>query len=414
MKTLEVLTKIQYVLSLLLMFYGIYQVVFWAFAYSKPIKKKKIIHKRHKFMAVVSARNEELVIANLIESLKNQVYPENKLDIYVIADNCTDDTAQVARDAGAIVYERFNQFKRSKGYALEWFFDIVLKEFPDKYDAFCIFDADNIVAPNFISKMNEKLCEGETVVQGYRDIKNPTDNWISGNYAIYYWTMDRCYHYPRYNLGLTPMINGTGFMIAMSVLKEDGGWHTETLTEDTEISFKMVAKGRKIAWANDAIIYDEQPTDFVQAWNQRLRWGAGTVQCLKVCTPKLLTSKYVSPALIDATINLAGMPILLLSVISTVLEVVKALLLPTVNFMTFLQDKILFALVVGIFTMLQATWVVKMEKKGVKKMWKGIVTYPIFLVVCFFVNITAFFNTKIAWKPIKHVSTVKINEIQKD
>lgn len=193
-----------------------------------------------------------------------------------------------------------------------------------------------------------------------------------------------------------------------------GGWHTETLTEDTEMSFKMVAKGRKIAWANEAVIYDEQPTDFVQAWNQRLRWGAGTVQCLKVCAPKLLTSKYVSPALIDATINLAGMPILLLSLISTVLEVIKALLLPTVNFMTFLQDKILFALVVGIFTMLQATWVVRMEKKGVKKMWKGIVTYPIFLVVCFFVNITAFFNTKIAWKPIKHVSTVKINEIQKD
>ena len=160
MKTLEVFERIQNILYFLVMFYSIYQIVIWLFVYSKPVKKKKITKKKHRFMAVISARNEENVIANLIDSLNKQVYPKDKLDIYVIADNCTDNTAKVAENAGAIVYERFNEYKRSKGYALEWFFDIVLREFPDKYDAFCIFDADNIVAPNFISKMNEKLCEG--------------------------------------------------------------------------------------------------------------------------------------------------------------------------------------------------------------------------------------------------------------
>lgn len=413
MKTLEFFENVQNILSFFLMFYSVYNIVIWLFVYAKPIKKKKIIKKKHKIMAVISARNEEAVIGNLIESLNNQVYPKNKFDIYVIADNCTDSTAKVARNAGAIVYERFNEFKRSKGYALEWFFDIVLKEFPDKYDAFCIFDADNIVAPNFISKMNEKLCEGETVVQGYRDIKNPGDNWVSGNYAIFYWTMDRCYHSTRDKLGLSPLINGTGFMIAMSVLKEEGGWHTETLTEDTETSMNMIAKGRRIAWANDAVIYDEQPTDFVEAWNQRLRWGVGTAQCLKACLPKMIKSKHMSPQLIDGIIYLMGMPLILFSVLITGIDLLKFLLIPTKQGLALIQGKLFFVLAFATLSILHALWIVWLEKKDVKKVWKGIVTYPIFLIVSYFVNFAAFFNMKLQWKQIKHESVVSIDDIVK-
>lgn len=412
MKTLEVLENIQNVLSFFLMFYSIYQIVMWAFVYNKPVKKKKITKKKHRFMAVISARNEENVIANLIESLKNQSYPKDKLDIYVIADNCTDNTAGVARDAGAIVYERFNEFKRSKGYALEWFFDIVLEEFPDKYDAFCVFDADNVVSPNFISKMNEKLCEGETVVQGYRDIKNPDETWVSANYAIFYWTMDRCYNYTRDKLGLSSLINGTGFMIAMSVLKEDGGWHTKTLTEDTETSMNVIAKGKKVAWANEAIVYDEQPTDFVVAWNQRLRWGVGTAQCLKVCLPKMLKSKTISPQLIDGMIYLMGMPVILVSAFVGCVDILKILLLPAKQGLVFLQEKLILGAIFIILSMFHALWIVRLEKKDVKKLWKGIITYPIFLVVSFFVNFASFFNMNLQWKQIKHESKATIDDMK--
>lgn len=412
MKTLEVLENIQNVLSFFLMFYSIYQIVMWTFVYNKPVKKKKITKKKHRFMAVISARNEENVIANLIESLKNQSYPKDKLDIYVIADNCTDNTAGVARDAGAIVYERFNEFKRSKGYALEWFFDIVLEEFPDKYDAFCVFDADNVVSPNFISKMNEKLCEGETVVQGYRDIKNPDETWVSANYAIFYWTMDRCYNYTRDKLGLSSLINGTGFMIAMSVLKEDGGWHTNTLTEDTETSMNVIAKGKKVAWANEAIVYDEQPTDFVVAWNQRLRWGVGTAQCLKVCLPKMLKSRTISPQLIDGMIYLMGMPVILVSAFVGCVDILKILLLPAKQGLIFLQEKLILGAIFIILSMFHALWIVRLEKKDVKKLWKGIITYPIFLVVSFFVNFASFFNMNLQWKQIKHESKATIDDMK--
>ena len=145
------------------------------------------------------ARDFKIVI-RAIESIKKQNYPQELIDIFVIADNCTDNTATIARQVGATVFERFNEIEKSKGYALEWLFDIILTRFPDKYDAFCVFDADNIVSENFFLEMNQKLCAGELIVQGYRDIKNVKDNWLTSCYALFYWTMNKCYHLARYKL----------------------------------------------------------------------------------------------------------------------------------------------------------------------------------------------------------------------
>ena len=116
----------------------------------KPLKVKK----DHKFMAIIPAHNEEAVVGNLVESLKNQTYNKELYDIYVIADNCTDNTARIARDAGAIVYERFDETKKTKGYALDWFLQQKIEENAD-YDALFIFDADNIVDKDFI-KVHEQ------------------------------------------------------------------------------------------------------------------------------------------------------------------------------------------------------------------------------------------------------------------
>ena len=364
-------------------------------------------------MAIVSARNEEKVISNLIESLKNQHYPKNKLDIYVIADNCTDNTAQIAREAGAIVYERFDETKKSKGYALEWFFDKVLEEFPDKYDAFCVFDADNIVAPSFINKMNEKLCEGEQIVQGYRDIKNPGDNWLSANGAFYFWMLNRLYHYSRYKLGLSSFIQGTGFMVSMDIIKEEGGWHTTALTEDIEFSFTQIAKGRKIAWANDAVLYDEQPIKLAQIWNQRLRWGVGNIQVMKKCIPMLLKSKKVTPIIIDSFIYLMSLPVLFISIISALFNFIQMTALPMNEIFTQLGSQLVMSMIFIMGSILQVVIVLKLDKKNLKQVWHGILTYPIFLGITYAVNACAVFNTNMTWKPIEHVRVVKISELQK-
>ncbi len=411
MKTIQFLSKIQMILFFFLMFFWVYQFMIFIFSFFKKQNKEIVFGKNHKFMAIIPARNEEKVILNLINSLKNQGYPEELLDIYVIADNCTDNTAKIAQQAGAIVYQRFNEKKQSKGYALEWFFNIVLSEFPDKYDAFCVFDADNIVASNFIYKMNEKLCQGELIVQGYRDIKNASDNCITANYALFYWTMNRYYHLARYNLGLSPLINGTGFMVAMSVIKETNGWHTETLTEDIEFSLNSIARGYKIGWAKDAIVYDEQPLSFKQSWRQRMRWSVGHIQCVKACLPKILSNTNFNPILIDAIIYILGMPMMLLSLIVTILDITKFLVDP-IKYQFSIIGGLKFSAITIIIAILQGILIAIIEKKNLKKIWKGIATYPIFLVSWFVINIVAFFNLKMPWKQIEHVKSIEIHEVQ--
>ena len=240
---MEYLDILKQVLVYFLTAYWCYQGVISLCALIKLKDKPYITNKNHKFMAIIPAHNEEAVIVNLIESLKNQTYNKDLYDIYVIADNCTDNTARVAREAGALVYERFDESKKTKGYALDWFLQQKIEE-NAQYDALFIFDADNIVHEDFIKNMNKKLCQGEEVVQGYRDIKNPTDNWITSGYALFYWTMHRFYHLARYNLGLSPLLNGTGFMVSFDIIKENNGWKTVTLTEDIEFSLQRILKGK--------------------------------------------------------------------------------------------------------------------------------------------------------------------------
>ena len=174
---MDYLYVLQQALIWIITIFWLYQILVSVSSLIKLKDKPLLVKKNHKFMAIIPAHNEEAVIVNLIESLKKQDYPKELLDIYVIADNCTDNTAKIAKEAGAIVYERFDEKNKTKGYAMNWFLNKKIEENAD-YDAFCIFDADNIVSVNFIKNMNKKLCQGEDVVQGYRDIKNPKDSWF--------------------------------------------------------------------------------------------------------------------------------------------------------------------------------------------------------------------------------------------
>lgn len=233
----------------------------------------------HRYAAVISARNESGVIAELIQSLKNQNYPKDCLDVYVVADNCTDNTAQVARDAGAIVYERFNQNKKGKGYALDYLFRTLAHEGKDTYDGYMIFDADNLVDPNFTAEMNKVFDSGDYgAITCYRNSRNFGANWISSGYGIWFLREARFLNFPRMLLGTNCHVSGTGFLINADVIRENGGWPYHLLTEDIEFSVGCALKGRRIGYCDKAVIYDEQPTTFRQSWDQRLRWSKGFYQ----------------------------------------------------------------------------------------------------------------------------------------
>ena len=372
--------------------------------------KPLLINKQHKFMAIIPAHNEETVIANLLESLKKQNYPKELLDIYVIADNCTDNTAKIAREAGAIVYERFDEEKKTKGYAMQWFLDKKIKENAD-YDAFFVFDADNVVMPDFTMNMNKKLCQGEEVVQGYRDIKNPTDSWVAAGYALFYWTMHRFYHLARYNVGLSPLLNGTGFMVKFDIIKETG-WNTKTLTEDIEFSLINIAQGRRLGWATDAVVYDEQPLGFKQSWTQRMRWSVGHLQCVKYYFKDLAkgVKEHKKAMNFDGFLYLMGMPMLVITLLLLVInlgiylghEMTAAELI--FNYAKYIVATFLAPPASAILIML-------LDKRPIKPMLKGILCYPLFLGSWILINIKALIKPDTTWKKIEHVRSVKVNEI---
>lgn len=408
---MEYLYILREALSYMIVVFWIYELAISLCSLIKFKDKPLLVNKNHKFMAILPAHNEEKVIGNLIDSLNNQDYDKELLDIYVIADNCTDKTAEIAREHGAIVYERFDDTKKTKGYALNWFLQQKIKENAD-YDAFFIFDADNIVDKDFTKNMNKKLCQGEEVVQGYRDIKNPTDSWVTAGYALFYWTMHRFYHFARYNVGLSPLLNGTGFMVKFDLVKNTG-WDTVTLTEDIEFSLKRIIKGKRLGWATDAIVYDEQPLTFKASWSQRSRWTVGHIQCMKLYTKSLADAVRKN----KTAMNLDG----LLYIIGSIPMFIASIALVLSNFVIYLAHAMtgvdllinIAKYIIPTFFLPIVTALITMylEKKPIKPMLKWLIYYPLFIGSWLVINFKCLFKRNTEWEKIDHVRDIKIKEV---
>jgi len=251
----------------------------------------KIYQPQKVFAVIIPAHNENLVVGPLVDNLMALDYPKELYDVFVIADNCTDNTAETARNRGAIVYERSDTTQRGKGYALEWFF-YKLYNLPKKYDAVVIFDADNLVDYQFLRHMNNRLCEGAKIVQGYIDAKNPLDTWVTASFAMAFWVANRMLQLARYNLGLSNYLGGTGMAISLDVLREIG-WGATSLTEDLEFSLKALLMGYKTTWAHEAVVYDEKPLTFKQAWHQRKRWALGHIELFRTYSLEFVRQAWI-------------------------------------------------------------------------------------------------------------------------
>ncbi|BBH24821.1 glycosyl transferase family 2 [Paenibacillus baekrokdamisoli] len=258
--------------QIFLAFVGVYQFSISLFGIVR--KRRALKHQPQKSFAVlVAAHNEEQVVGALIENLQNLEYPKELYDIFVICDNCTDGTAKIARSYGVQACERKNPNLRGKGHAIEW----MLKELwamPKQYDAIVMFDADNLVGNDFLIHMNNDLCEGHKVIQGYLDTKNPTDSWVTASYAITYWYCNRLWQLSRRNLNMANYLGGTGMCFETELMKEMG-WGATSLVEDLEFSMRCVQRGVHPVLNYDAKVYDEKPLTFKASSRQRLRWMQG-------------------------------------------------------------------------------------------------------------------------------------------
>ena len=362
--------------------------------------------KDNRYAVLICARNEQRVIGDLIASLRGQTYSQGLLSIFVLADNCTDDTAMVARVAGANVYERFNQVQVGKGYALQELLEHLEQDYPQGFDGYFVFDADNILAPDYVEAMNRTFSDGHDIVTSFRNSKNYGDNWISAGYALWFLRESRYLNHARFLLGTSCAVSGTGFLFSRRVLEETGPWPFHLLTEDIQFSVDQVTRGRKIAFCPDAVLYDEQPTTFRQSWNQRLRWAKGYIQVFRRYGAELLkgTAKG-SWSCFDMSMSI------LPAFILTALCLLANLTLTALGLMQ--GDGVWFAMrsllecmgsVLATLLVLGGITVASEWRRIHAPAWKKIaftLTFPLFMLTYLPISLAALFM-KVEWKPIHH------------
>ena len=417
MSALEVLGNVNRVIGILFLACYFYQLLYVPVA----------LWRRHRvvggaplrrYAVLISARNEEAVIGQLVESLRGQDYPAEYLDVYVVADNCTDDTARVAGGAGAIVYRRSDTRRVGKGYALNFLLSRIREERGDQYyDGYFVFDADNLLAPDYISRMNEVFSPECPIVTSYRNSKNYGDNWISAGYGLWFLRDAAFLNEPRTRLGLSAVVSGTGYVFSREIMLRCGGWPFHSLSEDTEFTVHCILEGEKIGYCGEAELYDEQPTQLGQSIRQRMRWVRGNMMVLLrqggrlaghvgqknglSCLDLLLS---MVPAIVLTIFGVAG------GVLATVLELLAGgQVLPMLGAMamSFLVPYLLLFVAGAITTVTQ--W-----KKIRTSTWKKILytlTFPIFMATYVPITVCALFG-KVEWKPIKHRAVMSVQELK--
>lgn len=257
----------------------LYQVVFFFIGLIRGQVKIPPAKKQHTYAFFIAAHNEEAVIANLVKSIKEQDYPSELIDVFVVADACTDNTAQAAREAGAIVYERNDLSRKGKSWVMDYGFDRILREYPGKHEAFFIFDADNLLSRDYVTVMNDAFDQGYLALTSYRNSKNFGSSWISSAYATWFIREARYLNNARMICHTSCAVSGSGYLVSAKLIEGMKGWDFHTLTEDIQFSTFCAIHGVRIGYA-PAEFFDEQPVTLKASIKQRMRWTKGFYQVL--------------------------------------------------------------------------------------------------------------------------------------
>jgi len=390
------------------------------------LTRKPPIHeaeRNHRYAVLVSARNESTVVGDLIHSIQVQNYPQDLIDVFVIADNCTDNTADIARAAGAEVFERSNLDEVGKGYALDYGYTRIQQFHGDAgYEAYFVFDADNVLDVNYFREMNATFDSGAVASTSYRNSKNFDSNWISAGYGVWFLREAKYLNQSRLTLNTSCAVSGTGFFIAADVLKEAGGWKWHLLTEDIEFSTSAILEGKRISYCPTAVVYDEQPTTFSDSWNQRFRWAKGFYQVFNHYGWRLAKGVFTNPrgsrfACYDMLMTIA--PGLLLTIVTITFNAI-ILVLASMGFMSTgvmvassassivfcIINYMLFMFLFGVLTTF-TEWdnIHTTPAKKVRYMF----SFPIFMMTYIPIAIVALFR-KADWRPIKHSISVDVGQ----
>jgi 1,2-diacylglycerol 3-beta-glucosyltransferase len=277
---------------------------------------------RNKFAIVIPAHNEENVIDVTVSTLLKQSYPRELYNIFVVADFCSDQTAQKAQNAGATVLERNDGERGGKGGALSWAFGQIFSV-ADDYDAFVIFDADTKVNANFLLVMDVRLSQGELVIQGQHVISNPNSGWFPSLIWAMFIIDNRFQNLGRVNLGWSAKHMGDSICLRAEVLKKLG-WG-EGLTEDYQLRQRLLLAGVRIAYEPYAIGSGEATLNWKQAQSQRARWLRGVQEANRQLETQLFLTflKKRDGLLLDGWLQAVVPSYSTLAIISTFLLLVQ-------------------------------------------------------------------------------------------
>jgi len=414
---LDILNVVTMVVQLLALAITLYYFTVGIFGWIPKKEKGEPSTRKNTFALLVAAHDEEVVIANMVDSLVALDYDKDCFDVFVIADNCTDSTAQVAREHGAIVCERFDTTKRGKGFALEWMFE-KLFNMEKQYDYIGIFDADNLVDRNFLKAMNKQINNGYNVVQGYVDSKNPFDSWITCAYSFSFWSVSRVFQLARHNLGLSCQLSGTGFVMKTELLKKLG-WGATCLTEDMEFTMKLALNDEKVGFERGAIIYDEKPLTLVQSWRQRKRWMQGHADVASRFFGKLMKKAFTEGKFLcfDCALYLVQ-PIRIMALGFITLFAWLQMAYPDGNIGFFHMDYLFTPIVWNTFVILQLLYmpvVIALERRVFdKRMFWGYLTFMVYNLTWIPIAIQGMIDkNKTEWSHTQHTRQISINDFDK-
>lgn len=412
----NICTVLMMLIGILFAYRTLFSIVglFW----TKKFPKAK---KFHRYGVVIAARNEEAVIGKLIDSINKQDYPTDKLKVFVVADNCTDRTAEIARAHGAVCYERTDLEHCTKGFALNFLFRRIEKDYGiTAFDGYFVFDADNLLKQDFVSRMNDAFDAGEKIITSYRNTKNFDTNCVAAGYALHWMRTARLESRGRSALNFTTRLQGTGYLVSSELLKD--GWNWTSLTEDREFSAIAVCNGVRITYQHEAEFYDEQPVSFKIAWRQRLRWAKGNLwvftHCFSVLSQGMVKGKELFRKLACFDMHLTNLPYCMVMV---PLKLISALLVVFVSpgeaVWWEIATEIIGILILEHFGVIPFGIVLFItERKRIPTMplWKKllyILSFPLFGMVGD-AAMWAASLTDVTWKPIPHKVEVNIEQVE--
>lgn len=418
MIAIQILSVINIVITLLFLLCYAHQIIYIIVAcFKKPVEYPET-DKKYRYAVMISARDEENVIGQLCDSIRAQNYPAELVDIYVVADNCTDSTYQVAEDHGAHVFERKDPNHIGKGYALEFLFKKVREEKgEDYYEGFFIIDADNLLDENYIVEMNKAVAADKKIVVCYRNSKNYGDNWISAGSSLWFLRASRHLNNPRTILNTSCEVNGTGFFVHKDIINRQGGWIHKLMIEDIEFTVDNVIHGEKVVYCHRAMVYDEQPSTWKQSFRQRMRWSRGYLQILRKYGGKLIKGVFgnngfscydmlmsISPAMFLTVI------VFFISIIMLIISAVvgkSALIIALINVATTVVGAYSFFFIVGLVSGI-SEWN-NMKTTTYKKVM-SLFTFPLFMYTYLPIVAISLFK-RVTWKPIEHHAVDKESEL---